>query len=128
MLNRYTAGMSDDTIRPALSAGEWSDALRDGAYDVDDSLHVMDFTGGARSELDLRMPGGETEIRDKPRHALAALALYDQPFGFTREMVRALNEMLSLAEYGCEESPLMELAEEAVKRIEALLPPHAASD
>ena len=59
------------------------------------------------------------------RHALAALCLHDQPFGFTREYVDTLRKVIreaSVYEVGDDEKDDMR---SIADRIEALLPPEA---
>lgn len=67
-------------------------------------------------------------------HAVAALCLHEQPFGFTWEDVEALHELARLyhAVYGergnglMRRHPLGTKAESIASRIEALLPPEDA--
>lgn len=61
---------------------------------------------------------GRAVILPEDRHALAALALHGQPFGFTWGHVDALREVIADAT-GANLGPLHDLAD----RIAALLPP-----
>jgi len=54
---------------------------------------------------------------------LGALALHGQPFGFTREMLRAMREY----DHYLQSDEDRELAERGFDNIEALLPPEAGS-
>lgn len=79
--------MANETeIRPALTPEEWSEPQIDRSdlhvHLAGDGLLVA-YTPGDRSTLAM----------DEDRHALAALALYGQPFGFTREDVEKLRAM-----------------------------------
>lgn len=132
--------MSDEAIRPALTPEEWawgdvswhsaedgwptsySATLKDGGVELDDECHRIPTEG---------------------RHALAALCLVGQPFGFTRADVvrlrssaRMLRESLALqGSVGTWDFPQDEIAskrrhvewyESLADRIEALLPPEGA--
>lgn len=68
-------------------------------------------------------PGSVKYLEHEFRHAIAALCLYGQPFGFTREDVELLRELAN-----DEESPLWpgrygDEFNNLADRIEALLPP-----
>jgi hypothetical protein len=104
--------MTNDTkIRPALTAEEWR---------PDSKGMIGTSEAGA-------WPGGSVEFNgeypvERP-HAVAAVCLYGQPFGFTREDVRLLiwaNHALD--DDGVETETCLKFAELAA-RIEALLPP-----
>ena len=106
-------------MTPAMTAKEWAEP----SYTMADTrLQVKRFDG----DLGFRVFDKLGTFREKDRHALAALALYGQPFGFTREDVEVLRRVLR------EWTPLREspidlpvgLATLAA-RIEALLPPEA---
>lgn len=114
-----------EPIKPALSPEEWVtlDVARDAGTNFERDEH-----GGT-----VFMDGW---CRPPHTHALAALALYGQPFGFTREMVDALRAIccdasimhsdrcVGVGEYD-EAAAKLALAESAVDRIAALLPPEA---
>ena len=94
--------MTGEKITPALTPEEWR-------------LARLWHAG--------KMPGGKVRgmvVLDLPethRHGAAAVALYGQPFGFTREDVEALRGLAAdLHPYN---EPFYSLAD----RIEALLPP-----
>lgn len=95
-------------IKNALTPEEWVDALQrvriDPAHDVDIDVAI-----------------GWVRYHKSSQHALAALALYNQPFGFTQADVELLRDL--------EDAPDdQRLAVEPLrKRIEALLPPESAS-
>lgn len=71
-----------------------------------------------------KMPGGRVrgmvvlDLPDDHRRGAAAVALYNEPYGFTHADVRGLR-MLAAAHIGIFEGSLNKLAD----RIEALLPP-----
>ena len=96
------------TIKPALTAEEWASV---GGWRLDpDSWVSVDYVGWCEVEN---------------RHAMAAVCLHGQPFGFTREDVEVLKAAAQsvyssmLSEDASEESAkLLSLAD----RIEALLP------
>lgn len=99
--------MTDNTIGPALTAEEWE---------------ITQAT--LRGESPDYRPGSWTTVnaflaavgfrRDGLDHALAALCLDGQPFGFTREMLDRVRE----AAWDDESGVLHEVAD----RIQALLP------
>lgn len=106
--------MSDE-VKPALTPEEWAevrddptwwaDRMQEAAHDT--SQHLMTYL-------------------DEPyrHHALAALALHGQHFGFTREDIRAINRALEsheLFRYTMQEEA--DTLESLAARIEALLPP-----
>ena len=93
-------------IKSALTAEEWTAWLKDGARvpEMVDACYTAVFGGRAR---------------DGSRHAQAAVALHGQSFGFTRDMLRALREL----GHPSQTIEDMDLANVAIDRIEALLPP-----
>lgn len=125
--------MSDDAIQPALTAEEWAGATK--------SLHG----GGTYIEhaldpglaIDL-WPDGELCVSDrgdshdsvyfgiKRRHALAALALHGQPFGFTHEDLADLRVVCDAYDWDSihgEESDRQDRLPQILAKIAALLPP-----
>jgi hypothetical protein len=67
-------------------------------------------------------------LRPHDRHALRALALYGQAFGFAREMANALQRCIEVfAKYGWSDlqggAEILATANAALDRIAALLPP-----
>ena len=101
-------------IRPALTKEEWkaSQVMR-----ADDNLVIWPNQSG-RFVLDLQHSGAPSFPSPEARHAIAALALHGQAYGFTHDDVAMLRTFASppgLPSY----RPLMHLA----ARIEALLPP-----
>ncbi len=112
--------MATDPITPALTADEWKAMhFRMGRRCA--CTVYADSDGGqvtitANGQLGQTFDHGDEVQRP---HALAALCLYQQPFGFTREMVTALRNAHPIA-YSHEE---MSLILDAADRIEALLPP-----
>lgn len=111
--------MSDDAIRPAMTAEEWRKAL-------------YEYPGHPRE--DIRDYDSDTAgATPKAAHYLAALLLHGQPFGFTQRHAALLERMVSqLNEWeGCDVTWLeirLDDAErrtlrELANRIAALLPP-----
>lgn len=84
------------TIAPALTAAQWEEARQ----------YTHDFAGGGGADI-VGVAFG--------RHALAAVALDGQPFGFNRGDVRMLRNHGERIKH----QPMIDLA----ARIEALLPP-----
>jgi hypothetical protein len=96
--------MSD--VKPALTAEEWTDMLRD---------EVPDPGLVPLGQIPPFRPDVPHEFYGEP-HRVAAVCLYGQPFGFTREDVRMLRNVQGIAN---DYDDFNELAD----RIEALLPP-----
>ena len=116
-----------DKIAPALTPEEWGGDLID----------VIGGFGGhvswGQGIVDIR----STLPPERFRHALAALALHGQPFGFTREDVGVLREDAALWATRADFYGLLTVAHQAcmteyrkrvslAARIEALLPPEGA--
>lgn len=99
--------MSDE-IKPALTASEWTQHLSGNSGDVDDAVEWA-----SRKVAETIMSSGPN------RHALAALCLYGQPFGFTREDIEMLRGIGRGGDYG----DWGGLFESLTQRIAALLPP-----
>ena len=110
--------MSDE-IRPALSADEWERGAYDGV-DVSARQRTASLTGRPRLDIEVRSSPIGSDVLGDPRDllALAALALYGQPFGFTWDDVRACRDDLNHYVEDREEM-LRTLA----AKIAALLPP-----
>jgi len=107
-------------MKPALTREEWKEFVREGWVKIGVDLTV-ETSAHERSGFWICHSFGECAepSKGKERHALAALCLYDQPFGFTREHVRALRDF---GHYN-QTSEDRNLALEALKLMEALLPP-----
>ena len=123
-----------EPIAPALTAAEWA-ALESQEHDVRLFRHHPRTDELLEVGLDCWDYGSST---DKPadRHAIAALALHGQPFGFTRADVALVRGVIADVDHGhgdgCFRGPccckdrmgrLFSLAD----RIEALLPPEAGT-
>ena len=96
------------SIKPALTAEEWASDTP-----IDDNTQTI--VGG-------RLYFAGRLIHDMDRHALAALCLHGQTYGFTREDVELLRESDRIHQVNSppeERGPYADLAD----RIEALLPP-----
>lgn len=123
-------------VKPALTKEEWAAKAVTSRYgDGLDSIGldrygrwiVWEAAPLGRGVGDERIFTRRGE-RGRVSHALAALALRGQPFGFTREMVDALVSGLEVAgnegwgSYSWSEEQ-GKLAEAAIENIRALLPP-----
>ena len=80
--------MSPEPIRPALTPEEWQD-LDSGEALIEDGELCVRYDSGLASEV----------VGD--RHALAALCLHGQPFGFTWDDVEVLREISPEHRIGC---------------------------
>jgi hypothetical protein len=116
-----------EPIQPALTAEEWAELGPAPKLTCNWDESIAAFPGGSTD----RAYG--MDVHDN-RHAIAALALNGQKFGFTREMLRAIKTLLAnhIAEdrgrdgdtwYSDELEKLVALGQDTVGRIEALLPP-----
>lgn len=116
---RTEGGKDVSEIKPALTPEEWANPAGriDGWIDLD----------AGRIDVMLGGPASPTRDTGRDRHALAAVLLDGQPFGFTWEDVDtlrdiAINDVPELNEEGSAFNPEPELASIA-DRIAALLPP-----
>ena len=129
--------MPADTLKPALTDAEWRErAVRrepGGTYHVD---HIALSADGETLRVACETDGELVLVTGADRHALAALALADQPFGFSAQDVEDEREV---AEYcGAMARQLGEAGDEATAttfrllgerhraraaKIAALLPP-----
>lgn len=114
---------------PALTPDEWN-AGRYVSEDVTVSLRGAALDGSPRIDVQVRAFPIGSGVMGEPRdcHALAACALYGQPFGFTRADVEACAFFGEITLWNSSES--IEVPADIVKRlasladrIEALLPP-----
>lgn len=109
-------GNGPGPIKPALTAEEWASRVR---FGTDDAILPMkrarlaEYSNedGNWNGLTLKGEAGIVCVNPPDMHAIAALALYGQPFGFTRKDVKALRHLGWPAYEGIAD------------RIEALLPP-----
>jgi hypothetical protein len=111
-----------EPIKPALTAEEWELRLA-GNYSGERGEGVPVIAGG---NVAITYDGGLAAAPTDDNHAIAAIALYGQEFGFTRADVELLRyassgrwETGSVEEAEAEEAAMRDLAD----RIEALLPP-----
>ncbi len=109
--NRMPAPDTKPAIAPALTPEEWEDLVVDTSrHDLlhlrDDDLHINGDDDGAVCDR-------------RARHAVAALALHEQEFGFTQKDV---DDLLRTMDFRIPGPSLRDLA----ARIAALLPPAAA--
>jgi hypothetical protein len=116
--------MSETTeITPALTAEDWYRLM----YIAADQSVFID-RDGATGEIILGPIGVEVpaSVLPKHHHAIAALALYGQPFGFTREDVEALLSVADAIDMGFLPDSLLNREKQfraIAARIAALLPP-----
>lgn len=106
-------------IKPALTAEEW--ASREYRSGESTDVRFFEYEGRELMCIDAGCDYDDytAVLEPEHRHAVAALALYGQPFGFTREDAELLRDL--------EDAPDdQRLAVSAVRaKIEALLPPEA---
>lgn len=98
-----------ETIKQALTPEEWA---RWFAIEADN-----DLIDEESSHSPLSQAYNAAEIGNE--HAVAAIMLLGQPFGFTREDVAVLREIVEVSQFPFEARTCASLAD----RIEALLPP-----
>jgi hypothetical protein len=108
-----------DKIKPALTAEEWAQEIADNSTADEWTGEGEGEAGLLNGDLIVGYDDGVAYQSVKERHRAAALALYGQAFGFTREMLRAIRHCAEFSGPDAES----ELAHEAADRIEALLPP-----
>lgn len=93
-----------DELPPALTKAEWAALERAGRNHSSDEVESL-----------------ITRLRHLKRYrALAIVLLHDHPYGFTREMFDALKRQVAAADGAPGDR---ELADQAIDRISALLPP-----
>lgn len=124
-----------EPINPALSVDQWADVSSGNTVHLGEMGHP-DVYVESRDGLTISggYAGDSVDVPDgRCRHALAAIALYGQKFGFTREMVNALRVVVR-GWGGCDDKSgtgeneyvgeeLYPLLEAAIENLEALLPP-----
>lgn len=96
-------------MKPALTAKEWTEKR----YETQALLGEATVQVDEEDDVYISPTAMGAFFRATDRHALAALLLYGQPFGFSREDVKHLRDRGSNCEW------CISLAD----RIEALLPP-----
>lgn len=109
-------------IKPALSSAQWKGEGY-ARYDMGHGIAIVDDGGATTVELPTNQ---SLSFVAEHRHAVAALALYGQPFGFTHEDVKALWVCVQEAKhqaYNEDAHRLCDVAASAIERIKALLPP-----
>lgn len=117
-----------DQIQPALSSDEWKELKADrrkpnGPYEH--AVYIGQYGVCINDEEEYE----GACVRESARHALAALCLHQQPYGFTQAMVDILRERACLGKevmsaVSCPEEVTCIFCQIA-DRIEALLPPKA---
>lgn len=109
--------MSDD-LRPALSEEEWIQ-------------YAGDLSITAEWAADKRPYGPDRRYTlERKRHAVAAMALYDQPFGFTHDEVAMLETQAKFYEHRgfVGDAELAAKFRELRQKISALLPSPAVKE
>lgn len=119
-----------EPIKPALTAEEWAE-VKEWAEVLGKAIEAVVTARGIHSWEEMRaFVAKHTGL--PPRHATAALALYGQPFGFTREDVvklRAAGDAARDVERFAKErgagwdDSLADWYHSLADRIESLLPP-----
>lgn len=118
-----------ETIKPALTASEWEDG--ETAWPV---AALTTTTGGdlVVSSDDPAM-GDSVRVPAEYRHAVAALALYKQEYGFTHEDIEALrvrphpeHDVYHPGQLCCDALAREQAYASLASRISALLPPARA--
>lgn len=108
-------------VGPALTAEEWALGIPQATRGHLDIVRWDEV--GREMFITTKANGGcQIHIAGRDMHALAALALYQQPFGFTREDVAAALHGAHWAGYGGDPDHIERLRSLAA-RIAALLPP-----
>lgn len=107
MKELYIGGMTK--IEPALTAEEWAELGPTPGISCNWGEHIAAFPDDPPSD---RAHGLDI---DDDRHAIAAVALYAQPFGFTRKELEHLTYIASHTDW----KGLLPI----IQKIEALLPP-----
>lgn len=94
-------------MKPALTVEEWADPDKFSYSNI--ACRTVEVAGGWYG------------------HAIAALCLHEQPFGFTREDVTLLREVAAEGDVGGSRGDTEMIAgfESLIARIEALLPPES---
>ena len=112
-----------EEIKPALSAEEWRELRRGGGMSIEGEHLVLTVDSG--QYYNVRDAYGPPD-----RHALAALALHGQPFGFSRDDAEILRAWSKLWDYPIRDSELerrfggvADKLRDLADRIAALLPP-----
>jgi hypothetical protein len=138
-----------DIMQPALTSSEWM-IVRAGNGEIRrerDQLSLWRHCEGEPFATEVgiscvtRSVGGalrgNVHVLGEDLHALAALALYGQPFGFTWEMVHVLNRLMEAASdpsdwfgatLGEDRERVYQAAATAIANIVALLPPRMPQD
>jgi hypothetical protein len=109
-----------DEIKPALTPEEWTAVLNDDRPPADSWASLSSFMGEGKRQF---VFNEEYFVEDDARHSIAALALHEQPFGFTHEDVDALREEADDEWSGVREPNRGTILRSVADRIEALLPP-----
>lgn len=123
-LNRRLGGrVMGEPIPPALSPEEWAKrqiAAKGWLAYIVSEEDAPDEVG----QLGITSSGHDGEsFEGRARHAIAALALHGQPFGFKPQDKIFLREMADIVEDSSSRSDVAATLRDLAARIEALLPP-----
>jgi len=105
------------SMKPALTPEEWGQQY----IEIGHGGREFTFYDDCTVEVDSHSGSHVTGYFNTRRHALAALCLHGQPFGFTRSDVEFLRSFGD-AQMDIAEGPMIHAIAD---RIEALLPPEA---
>lgn len=117
-----------EKIEPALTPEGWERFGADRPGGFVEKFRDL-FVGRPTRNMAFKVKGETVQVIElEEAHAIAAIALYGQPFGFTREMAQALRDMHEAAPEGVATTRQWEaikgdLLLAVADRIEALLPP-----
>jgi hypothetical protein len=115
-------GIPRNTTRPAMTPEEWER----------EEVSRTESGGVSQIEFHAYLDPGLTVSNDNPemvnvpfkvQHAVAAMALHRQPFGFTRYDVQMLREIATHRDVQ-DQSDWLEALTSIADRIQALLPPN----
>ncbi len=114
----------DGAVTQALSSEEW-DRYAIGRESVSAEIFRDLFLGRPASGFGVRIESAGAWIAEggKDRHALAALCLYQQPFGFDAADVEAVLTCAKASQNTGTEPATFLRAERVVAKLRALLPP-----
>lgn len=113
--------MSDETVRPALTPEEWK--LLSCETPLEKVALGMDASMSTMLVITHRTETGPILVGTRHLHQAAALALHDQPFGFTREDVETCRGIADQADAFRLNAGAEQWLRSLADRIAALLPP-----
>lgn len=94
-------GMMSDSNTPALTAEQWRQSIvTEGLY-ASREVFLVDGVLTVDCGQQHRFPSATDDTDDVTPHAIAALALYNQPYGFTRVDLVAIDEAIDAMSVSC---------------------------